>query len=357
MDKEFLLKYLNTDSPSTYEVEAQNVWSEEVKKIGLLDAVPKSDMYGNTYVRVPNILKSDYRVVIDAHCDEISWIVNSITDEGFIKVKRNGGTYNHITPNTQVKVMTQNGDKIKGFFGAPPLHFHEEFKTDEHLLYVDIACASKDEVLDLGVNIGDYIVADRNAEILNNKYVVGKSLDDKIGGFILIEVLKKLKGHDIKLPYDLYVVNSVQEEIGLRGAKMVTDTIKPNVAIVFDACFDTNIPNIDKNKHGDFKLNDGLVFRKGYDVHPVLLKLMEKVATYKKYPYKLMVGGRGGTNTTSYNLSNAGVVTSTMSIPLRGMHTQNEMVSLDDIEKAIDMYVELLMNIEFQHDFRLVKHD
>lgn len=356
MDKEFLLKYLNTDSPSTYEVEAQKVWID-----GVVDncSTVYSDNYGNTYAKITknSISEDRYKVVIDAHCDEISWLVRKITDDGFIRVKRNGGTDNDITPNTPVKILTESGEKVKGFFGWLPIHLKDKTnptKPDENNLYIDVAAMSKEEVEEMGIKEGDYIVADRKAEIINDKYVVGKSLDDKIGGFIIREVLRRIKNEKIELPYDLYAVNSVQEEVGLRGAKMITDRIKPDVAVCFDVTFDTNTPNISKDKHGDFKIGDGIVFRKGYDVHPKLLKLMKTVADYKKLPYKMQIGGAGGTNTTAYNLSNTGVVTSIISIPLRGMHTQNEIVLLDDVKIAIDFYVELLMNIDFNHNFKLI---
>ena len=197
-------------------------------------------------------------------------------------------------------------------------------------------------------------MAFRISELVNNKYVIGKGLDDKIGGFIIAEVLKRLKEDNITLPYNLYVVNSVQEELGLRGSKMITETIKPDVAICFDVHFDTSTPNVDKTKFGDTKMNDGLVFRTGHDTHPKLLKLMKDVAKNNNVKYKQIVGGAGGTNTTSYNLSNGGVVTGSLSIPLRYMHSPNEIVSLDDVELSISYFIELLKSISDNHNFKLV---
>ena len=360
MDKEFLINYLNTDSPSTNEIEAQKLWIKQLE--GCYDELI-TDNYGNVAMLVTNIDKSDYKVVIDAHCDEIGWVVRRISDEGFIYVKRNGGTDNDITPGTKIKIMTEklddNGNqvKIKGFFGWIPIHLKNPDSPDkltEDNMFIDVTAMSKTEVEEMGIELGNFVVVDREAEIINDKYVIGKSLDDKIGGFILSEVLKKIKTEKIELPYDLYVVNSVQEEVGLRGAKMITDTIKPNVAICFDVTFDTNTPMINKTKHGDFKIGEGLVFRLGGDVHINLFRLMKKVAMEKEFPYKVSIGGAGGTNTFSYFLSNGGVVTSTISIPLRYMHTPHEMVMLDDVQKTVDYYVELLKNIEYKHNFKLI---
>lgn len=356
MNKEFLKKYLNTDSPSTYEVEAQKVWIEQVSKYS--DGV-ETDNFGNVfaYKKSSNDTVDRYKVVIDAHCDEIGWVISSIDNDGFLRVKRNGGTDNEITPSTNVKIITDSGNKIKGVFGTTPIHLKdkEHFKPTQENIYVDVFATSREEVEQMGIEIGNYVVFDREVEIVNDKYVIGKSLDDKIGGFIIAEVLKKLKEECIDLPYDLYVVNSVQEEVGLRGAKMITETIKPDLAICFDVHFDTNTPNVDKGKHGDTKMGNGLIFRSGYDVQPNVLKFMKDVAKQNDYKYNVIVGGAGGTNTAGYNLSNGGVLASTISIPLRYMHTPNEIVLLEDIEMTINYFVDLLKKIDYKHDFKLVK--
>jgi len=350
MNKEFLLKYLNTDSPSTFEVEGQKIWLKEMTPFA--DEIIK-DNYGNVAVVIKGTQKkSKYKVVIDAHADEIGWVVKNITDDGFIKVQRNGGTDNDITQGTAVKILTEKG-KIKGFFGSPAIHLKDsnsKEKIKQENLAVDVGALTKEEVEKLGIEIGSFIVVDRVCEIMNGKFIVGKSLDDKIGGFIHYEVIKNLKENKIKLPYDLYIVNSVQEEVGLRGARMMNETIKPNVAIAFDVTFDTNTPGINKDKHGDFKMGDGIVLRQGFDVQHNFLKLLKDVATENDIKYKIQVGGSGGTNTFSYYQN--GAVTSTLSIPLRYMHTQNEMVMLDDIQSAIDFYIFALQKIENKHNFK-----
>lgn len=349
MNKEFLLKYLNTDSPSTLEVEAQKVWVEELKDY--VDEVI-IDNYSNVALLIKGE-NSDYKVVIDAHSDEIGWIVKDITDDGFIKVERNGGTDNDITASTRVKILTKNG-KVKGFFGSTPIHLKDRDKSKKvkiENLYIEVGASNAEEVEDLGIEIGDFIVVDRDSEIINEKLIVGKSLDDKIGGYIHSEVIKKLKENKIKLPYDLYIVNSVQEEVGLHGAEMITNTIKPDVAICFDVTFDTTTPNID-SKHGKYKMGEYIVFRKGSDVHNNLLSLMRKVADKNLIDYKIEVGGSGGTNTFSYFISNGGVVTSTLSIPLRYMHTPNEMVSISDVNNAVNFYLKLLQEIQYKHNFK-----
>ena len=140
MDKKFLLDYLNTDSPSTNEVEAQKAWIEQVK--GLSDEII-TDNYGNTVAKVLNdsMTTNRFKVVIDAHCDEIGWLISRITDNGFIYVKRNGGTDNTITPGQRIKIMTEESGKIKGFFGWIPIHLKDREKPEkatEDNIYIDV---------------------------------------------------------------------------------------------------------------------------------------------------------------------------------------------------------------------------
>lgn len=355
MDKKFLLKYLNTDSPSTLEIETQKMWLNELEK--LVDDVI-IDNYGNIALLIKGTEHKEdgenFKVVIDAHADEIGWTVKSIEDDGFIKVHRNGGTDNDITQGMSVKIITKNG-KIKGFFGSPAIHLKDsdnDRKIKIEDLTVDVGAFTSKEVKKMGICVGDFIVVDRQAEFFNKKMIVGKALDDKIGGFIHSEVIKELKEKNIKLPYDLYIVNSVQEEVGLVGARMITNTIKPNVAICFDVTFDTSTATINKSKHGNYKIGEGLVFRHGYDVHNNLFNLMKDVADKNKIDYKVQVGGSGGTNTYGYFLSNGGVVASTISIPLRYMHTQNEVVKLSDVKTAVKFYIKLLQEIKNNHEFK-----
>jgi putative aminopeptidase FrvX len=360
LETNLLLEYLKTDSPSTYEVEAQKMWKSEAKLYA--DEII-TDNYGNVVAIVRGTSKNNpKKVVIDAHCDEIGWIVKSINDDGYISVVRNGGTDNDITIGQKIKILTnQRYDdggikKVDGFFGWIPIHLKKKDNPDkptEDNLFIDLGVTSKKDVEEMGVEIGNFIVVDRQPEILHDKYIIGKSLDDKIGGFILLNVLKELCLQKIKLPYDLYVVNSVQEEIGLRGAAMITETIKPDVAICFDVSFDTTTPLIDKSKYGTFKIGDGLVFNQGSDVHHGLLNLMKTVAKKNEIKHKLDIHRAGGTNTYSYYISNGGVVSGTVAFPLRYMHTPNELVALDDVELAIKYYLLLLQEIEENHDFKL----
>lgn len=355
MNKDFLLKYLRTDSPSTYEKEAQEAWYKRIKEINP-NANIKSDVYGNLFLLVKGTGKMNQKVVIDAHADEIGWVIKSIDENGFIYLSRNGGVDPEISPGTSIKILTDD-KKVKGFFGWMPIHLKDREKSPKPTIdntWIDVGATTRKEVEEMGVEVGNFVVVDRDPEIINDKYVCSKAIDDKIGGFILSEVYEQLIQERIILPYDLYIVNSVQEEVGLRGATMITETIKPDIAICFDVCFDTNTPMLDKKKHGDYKMDDKLVLRQGNDVHTNFLKSMKVIAKNYDFDYKLAVDPGGGTNTFAYYRSNGGVVAGTVSIPIRYMHTPNEMASLASIEEVINYYIALLQNIEEKDEYKFI---
>lgn len=355
MNKQFLIEYLSTNSPSSYEVEGQKVWKEYLSKF-------TNEFISDNYGSLAAVLRSkssinhkSYKVVIEAHADEIGWLVFNITDEGLIYVKCNGGIDYSVIPGTHVNIMGSKG-LVKGYFGWPPVHLNngdDKHVPKEDKMFIDIGATNKEDVENLGVSIGDYIVFDRKPEFYPNNKIVSKSLDDKIGGYVIAEVLRELKEQNIELPFDLYVVNAVQEEVGLRGAKMITETIKPDVAICIDVCHDTSNPLVDKKKVGDYKTGDGIVFSQAPAIQRNLLTLMKDVAKEHEIKYKMIVsGGQTGTDTDMYTLSNGGVISSLVSIPVKYMHTPNEMASLDDVEIAIKFYVELLKTIQYNHNFK-----
>ena len=351
-DLKFLENYVNSYSAVSYESVGQKVWADYVK-----DYVDR--MYDDNYGNVVAVLNPEepFKVVIDAHADEISWFISGIDSNGNIFVKRNGGSDVQIAPSKNVLIYTQTGKIIQGVFGWQAVHVREaDFKVELKNLWIDVGATSEKEVKEMGIQIGDIAIFDEKFRILNGNKFCGKSLDDKIGGFILSQVLYKLSENKIKLPYGLYVVNSVQEEIGLRGAEMATQSIKPNVSIVFDACHDTSAPGINKKENGEYKLGDGIIFTHSPAVHRGFLNLMVETAKENNIKYGFSVKQRNtGTNTDSYAYSNGGVVSSLISIPMKYMHTTTEMVLDSDVELAIDFIYHLLLKIEKNHDFRYLK--
>lgn len=357
MNKKFLMEYLSTNAPSTFEVEGQKVWKDYIEKF--VDSV-EVDNYGTVIAKILSKNKDNknkpYKVLIDAHADEIGFIVKRITDDGYIYTEPMGGIDYDIVIGLPVNIMTDNG-LVKGIFGWIPIHQRDATNPDKPTkdkVFIDVGASSKKEVEDLGIEQGNFIVFDRKPEILNEKYLVSKSLDDKIGGFVIAEVARTIKEKGIDLPFDLYIVNTVQEEVGLRGATMVTNNINPDVNITIDVCFDNTNPLVSKTKYDDTKIGEGIILANFPAVQQNLLKLMKKVAKKNNIKHQIRVGsGRHtGTNTDAYNLSNGGVISGLVSIPLRYMHTPNEIVHMEDVESAITFYIKLLKKIDYQHDFK-----
>ena len=252
----FLERYLNNASPTGYESEGQKIWMDYLTPY--VDTFI-TDNYG-TAVGVINP-DAEFKVVIEGHADEISWYVNYITPEGLIYVIRNGGSDHQIAPSKVVNIHTKKG-VVKGVFGWPAIHTRKAGKEETPKLdniFIDVGCKTKEEVEKLGVHVGCVITYPDEFFVLNKNNFVCRALDNRMGGFMIAEVARLLKENNIELPFGLYITNSVQEEIGLRGAEMITQTIKPNVAIVTDVCHDTTTPMINKKEQGETKCGDGPV--------------------------------------------------------------------------------------------------
>ena len=269
----FLEQYLNNSAPTGFEVSGQKLWLDHIKPY--IDEY-FTDNYG-TVVGVINP-EADYKVVIEAHADEISWFVHYITDDGFIYVRRNGGSDHMIAPSKRVNIYTDKGI-VKAVFGWPAIHTRGEKDPTPSTknITLDCGCSSKKEVENLGVHVGCVVTFEDEFTILNKNRYVARALDNRIGGFMIAQVARLLKENKKKLPFGLYIVNAVQEEIGLRGAQMIAQRIKPNVAIITDVCHDTGTPLIDKKEQGDFKGGDGPVLTYGPAVQNNLLKEIIKV--------------------------------------------------------------------------------
>ncbi|UZH54973.1 M42 family metallopeptidase [Salinimicrobium tongyeongense] len=341
---DFLEKYLNNAAPTGYEWEGQKLWMNYLEPY--VDEFI-TDTYG-TAVGVINP-QAKYKVVIEGHADEISWYVNYITDDGLIYVIRNGGSDHQIAASKRVNIHTRNGI-VKGVFGWPAIHTRDKEKEQAPKLdniSIDVGCSSKEEVEALGVHVGCVITYPDEFFILNKDKFVCRALDNRIGGFMIAEVARLLKENKKKLPFGLYITNSVQEEIGLRGAEMITQRIKPNVAIVTDVTHDTTTPMIEKKTNGLTKIGDGPVISYAPAVQNKLRNLLIKTAEDKEIPFQRMASSRmTGTDTDAFAYSNGGVASALISLPLRYMHTTVEMVHRNDVENVIRLIYESLLQLK-----------
>ena len=340
----FLEQYLNNPAPTGYEWESQKIWMDYLKPY--VDEFI-TDTYG-TAVGVINP-KAKFKVVIEAHSDEISWYVNYISDKGLISVIRNGGSDHMIAPSKWVNIHTKKGI-VKGVFGWPAIHTRmagkEEAPKIENIT-IDVGASKKEEVEKMGIHVGCVITYPDTFQVLNKNKFVCRALDNRIGGFMIAEVARLLKENKVELPFGLYVTNSVQEEIGLRGAEMITQTIKPDVAIVTDVCHDTSTPMIDPKKQGDNTIGNGPVISYAPAVQQLLRERIIDTAEEKKIPFQRLASSRyTGTDTDAFAYSNGGVPSALISLPLKYMHTTVEMVHQEDVENVIKLIYETLQTIK-----------
>jgi putative aminopeptidase FrvX len=347
--EKFLEKYLNNPSPTGFESEGQKLWLSYVKPY--IDDY-FSDHYG-TVVGVINP-EAEYKVVIEAHADEISWFVHYITKDGFIYLRRNGGSDHMIAPSKRVNIHTDKGI-VKAVFGWPAIHMRQTKEETPSLknIFLDCGCSSAEEVAKMGIHVGCVVTFEDEFMIMNKSRYLGRALDNRIGGFMIAEVARLLHEKKVKLPFGLYIVNSVQEEVGLRGAEMIAHRLKPNVAIITDVCHDTGTPMVDKIENGDQKSGDGPVLTYGPAVQNNLLKQIIKTAEKNKIPFQRAAASRAtGTDTDAFAYSNEGVPSALISLPLRYMHTTVEMCRKEDVENTILLMFEVLKGLKAGQDFR-----
>jgi putative aminopeptidase FrvX len=283
--------------------------------------------------------------------------VHYITKDGFIYLRRNGGSDHMIAPSKRVNIHTDKGI-VKAVFGWPAIHMRQQKDETPSMknIFLDCGCDSKEEIEKLGVHVGCVVTFEDEFMILNKNRYVGRALDNRVGGFMIAEVARLIKENKVKLPFGLYIVNSVQEEVGLRGAEMIARKIKPDVAIITDVCHDTYTPMVDKIENGDQKSGDGPVLTYGPAVQNNLLKLIIETAKKNKISFQRAAASRAtGTDTDAFAYSNEGVTSALISLPLRYMHTTVEMVRKEDVEDTIRLIFESVKSINKGQDFRYFK--
>ncbi len=338
---EFLKKLINAASPSGSEEETSLIWKEEVGKS--VEKV-KSDIHGNS-IAILNEEKTP-KVMIAAHVDEIGFMVKYIDKEGFIYFSAVGGVDSRLVSGQRVRIKTKNGN-VLGVIGKKPIHLlepEERKKVDKISdLWIDIGAENENETKSK-VDIGDVAVIDVGFNVLCSDRIVGRGLDDKAGAFVVAEVLKLLSTENFDAC--LSGVATVQEEIGLRGAKTSAYGISPDIGIAIDVAFATDFPTMDKKKTGDIKIGAGPVIARGPNINSKIFDLLVCVAREQDIPYQIEAIPRPtGTDANVIQLTKTGVATGLVGIPLRYMHTPVEVVSLKDLENTIKLVKQFILRI------------
>lgn len=331
--KRFLEDLLKIASPSGFEKDAAELWKNEA---GLFTKNVISDIHGNSIAELAG--RTDKVIMLAGHIDEIGLMISYIDSEGFLYFNPIGGWDPQILPGQRVKIYTKKGDiMVKGVIGRTPIHCLSEEARKQPVkienLWIDTG-RSKEYVLD-NISIGDYAVIDYEPEFYND-VLISRGLDDKIGAFVVLEVLKRIKDIWQNSRATICAVATVQEEIGLRGARTSAYHLDPLIGIAVDVIFASDCPQADKKKYGDIKLGSGPVISIGPNINPQIHDLLVETARAENIPYQIEAAPGGtGTDANVIQLSRSGVATGLVSIPNRYMHSPCEMVNINDVENAI----------------------
>lgn len=345
--KNFLKQLVETPSPSGYEHSVQKLVRERIK--AWCDEV-RTDVMGNVFgVRNKS---GNPRVMLAGHCDQIGFIINHITDDGFLHLDPIGGVDPVVATSQRVSIMTRGG-LLPGAIGRKAIHLMDEEDKKKvpkiHDLYIDIGATSKEDALKL-VAIGDAGIFLQPYLELANDRAVSMAFDNKMGTWIVTETLRLL--HD--RPFDACVigVSTVQEEIGLRGATASAFSSEAQVGIALDVAHGTDTPGIEKKRAGDFHVGKGPMIYRGANINPRVFELLVSAADDEKISYQVASAARGtGTDANPMQLSRGGMATGLLSVPLRYMHTPNELLSLEDLENTARLLAAFCANLKKGQDF------
>jgi len=341
---------LKTASPSGFEKEAAELWKSEAR---LFTKNVDSDIHGNSVARLTG--KTDKIIMLAGHIDEIGLMVSYIDLKGFLYFKPIGGWDAQILPGQRVKVHTKNGKIVKGVIGRAPIHCLSREARERAVkienLYIDTGQSK--EYVQKNISVGDYAVIDYKPEFWGDN-LVARGLDDKIGAFVVLETLKRVKNIWRRSKATISAVATVQEEIGLRGAVTSTYRLDPLIGIAVDLTFASDYPQADERQLGNIELGKGPVISIGANISPLIYDLLIKTAKAMKIPYQVEAAPRGtGTDANVIQLTRGGVATGLVSIPNRYMHSPCEMVNINDVDNAIKLLTAFCVSKDMYKEFKL----
>lgn len=340
---DFLKRLIETMSPSGYEEEAAAAWLAEAKTFA---DEARIDVHGNVHAIINK--GGSPRVMLAGHLDEIGFLISHIDEKGFLWIQPIGGWDPQISQGQRVIIRGRKG-KVKGVIGKAPVHVIPPDQRDKvtklDSQWVDIGAIHRKEAEKL-VGVGDPLVLEHGFERLLGDAVVGRGFDDRVGAFVVLEAGRLLAG--MKIEAEVHIVGTVQEEIGLRGAKTSAYGVDPQIGIAVDLYFATDHPTMESavRKHGTIKIGGGAVLTRGPNIHPKLFELMRSTAEKKKIKSQIQAQGGGtGTDANAIQVNRSGVITGLVSVPNRYMHSSCELCSLKDMEAAFTLIAETVSRI------------
>jgi len=354
-DHAFLFDLLNTPSPTGFEIAGQRKWAAYVRAHA--DRV-ENDAYGTAWATLEARAAqgTPKRIMLEAHADEIGFIIKQITKEGFLRIDRIGGSDTATARGRRLEILGDNGP-VRSIIGNTAIHLRKDSLGDEkapkvHELYVDVGASNPAEVTALGLRVGHPAVYADQAEALGNHYIVSRALDNRAGGYILSQVLANLSQRKASLRSTVHAVNAVQEEIGGHGARMVAHRLMPDVCIVLDVTHATDTPGIDADQHGEVKLGGGPSVTHGTCNHPAVIARLLEVAQRLNIPIQHESSSRySGTDTDVIFETREGIPSALISLPLRYMHSVVEMADLNDVKQVIELLTAFVESVSETDEF------
>ncbi len=347
---EFLERLLNTPGPSGFELAPARVWRDEAT--GFADEV-WSDVTGNSFASVNPGGRP--RVMMAGHIDEIGLQVTHVDENGFAFFDEIGGWDSQVMVGQRVRIIGSQGE-VMGVIGKKPIHLLEkeerERVTRAKDLWVDLGASSAAEVADLGVRVGDPMVLDAGLVRLAGSRIASRAVDDRIGAYVVLEALRLLSLD--RCEANAVAVATVQEEIAYSGggARSSAFSLEPDVALVVDVTFSTDVPDVEKKGLGDHKVGGGPVLSRGSSSHPVVVDRLVKAAEAEGIPYTLQAAPRATrTDADAIHFVRMGIPTGVVSVPNRYMHSPNEVVCLDDLDRTARLLAAFVEGLDSDTDF------
>ena len=344
---DFLKRLLSTPGPSGYEEAAARVWREEAAKF----ADVRGDRMGNSFATLN--AGGSPRVMLSGHIDEIGLMITHIDDEGLLRFQGVGGWDPQVLVGQRVLIQTRNGE-VPGLIGKKAIHLMEAEErkkiSDIKSLWIDIGAKNGDEAKER-VRVGDVGVIDQELLELPNARIASRSLDNRMGAFVVLEALRLLSEED-NIAAEVVAVASVQEEIGLYGARGAAFGLDPDVAIAVDVTHATDTPGVSKNEHGDHPLGSGSVITRATNLSPLVSDGLIATAEEEDIAYTLEADSRStSTDADAIQFTRAGIATGLVSVPSRYMHSPNEIVALEDLENCAKLIAAYIKGLKKDANF------
>ena len=353
-EQTFLFDLLNTPSPTGFEMPGQRKWASYLRPFA--DRV-EVDAYGTTWATLEGSAERPRRVMLEAHADEIGFIIKQVTAEGWLRLDRIGGSDVATARGRHLDLLGEKGT-VRGIIGNTAIHLRRDEKDEKipkvHELYVDVGVKSAEEVAALGLRVGHPAVYSDAAELFGANRVVGRALDNRLGGYIIAQVIRRLREAESRPAATALAVNAVQEEIGGHGARMVAHRLRPDVCIVLDVTHATESPGIDAAQHGDCKLGGGPAVTHGTSNHPLVIARLLQCAAERGLAIQHESSNRyTGTDTdVIFNVAD-GIPCALVSLPLRYMHSVVEMADLRDVEQVIVLLTAFVQSLREEDTFHV----